>query len=359
MGIYSRRLASYMALEAHSQALTVRCYGPACLEDNVVAGLFNLAQEWPTNTHGLLPLRLLGFRPDVVHATSHIGPLWGPGRLVVTVHDLIFMQRPQDYNPIWLAVTRATLPRVLARALAIIADSQATSRDVERYFGINPAKLHVVYPGIDPLTPGRQGNKQEAALAGIGLGPTDCYIICLGPWVRRKNLPTVVEAFGRIAEDQPGLHLVITGTHAAGMKGPSPGETVALLPRQAQSRVHLVGFLEREQLYHLVGGAALLAYPSRIEGFGLPPLEAMSLGVPVVTSDAPVLLEVAGGAALNAPAADVEAWATAFRRVLNERGLAERLREMGLARSKRFSWNRCAEETISVYIEVAGLQATN
>lgn len=360
VGIYSRRLASYLALQARHEYLKLRCYGPACIEESRkperVAGMFNIAQEWPANTHVMLPLRLLSFRPDIVHATSHIGPLLGPGRLVVTVHDLIFMQRPEDYNPLWLAVTQASLPRVFARAAAIIADSQATSRDVERYFNIDPARLHVVYPGIDPSPPIRPDSKQDATLATIGLGPTERYIILLGPWVQRKNLSVVVEAFGRIAEHEPGLRLIITGTQAAGMKGTAPSETVAQLPGQIQSRVHLVGFLEREPLYRLIRAAALLAYPSRIEGFGLPPLEAMSLGVPVVASDTPVLLEVAGGAALHAPVGEVEAWAKAFSRVLNERGLAERLREAGFARSKMFSWDRCAEETISVYREVAGLR---
>lgn len=328
----------------------MRCYGPSCRPDTTPTNLRDVAQEWPLNTHGLLPLRLATFRPDIVHATSHIGPLWGPGKLVITVHDLIFMHRPADYNPLWLAVTRATLPRVLARASAIIADSHTTAGDITHFLNVPARKLHVVYPGIDPVPP---ASSRDEVLPGILSKPSlrrgERYIICIGPWVRRKNLTVVLRAFELVACEEQDLHLLITGTGAAGMKGASPEELASRLPGPVRKRVHCMGFIPRQELYSLLSGAALLAYPSRIEGFGLPPLEAMSMGVPVVTSEAPVLLEIAGGAALFAPVDDPQAWAQAFRRVLREPELARQLRQLGLARSNLFSWERCTKETVSVY----------
>lgn len=358
VGLYSRRLAAHLRAEAGNQHLDVRCYGPACQDATARSAIRHVAQEWPVNTHGLLPLRMAAFRPDIVHATSHIGPLWGPGRLVVTVHDLIFMRRPEDYNSLWLAITRATLPRVLARASAVIADSYATSHDLRRFLKVPARRLHVVYPGIDPV-PALEvaSDEMRTMLRSLGIGANGRYVICTGPWVMRKNLRVVLEAFLMVAPQEPDLHLVITGTEAKGMKGPSPSELVQHVAPSMQKRIHCVGFVERRHLYGLLGAAALLAYPSRMEGFGLPPLEAMSLGTPAVVSNVPVLREVTGGAALTAPVDDAGAWAQAFRRVLREPGLAAHLAKSGRIRSSDFSWQRCTLDTVGIYRQVAGVSS--
>lgn len=276
----------------------------------------------------------------------------------MTVHDLIFMHRPQDYNPLWLAITRATLPKVLARASAVIADSYATSWDLRRFLKVPARKIQVVYPGIDFVPVGAAASHEcSAMLRDMGVGANGRYIICTGPWVMRKNLRVVLEAFLMVAPQEPDLHLVITGTGAKGMKGPSPEELVRRVAPSMQKRIHCVGFVERRQLYGLLGAAALLAYPSRMEGFGLPPLEAMSLGTPAVVSDVPALREVTGGAALIAPVDDEGAWAQAFRRVLGEPGLASHMTASGRVRSSEFSWQRCTLGTVGVYRQVAGLSS--
>lgn len=350
VGIYSRRIASGLNEADREGKLHARCYGPACDDNQRPAGVRAIAQEWPVNTHGLLPLRLRRFHPDVVHSTSHIGPLWLPhGKLVVTVHDLIFMHRPHDYNASWLVVTRLTLPLVLARGSAIIADSHATAGDIRRFYRVPRRKTRVVYPGVDQPPPG-EGNTHGPPIV---LPPAARYILCTGPWVRRKNLRVVVEAFGLLGQREANLHLVITGRGASGMKGETPEQLVSSLPETLRDRVHCLGFVERARLDSLIKHAAVLAYPSRIEGFGLPPLEAMSRGVPVVISDIPVLAEVSGDAALTANVGDSQGWSAAFERILHDTQLQKRLSSAGLSRSKDFTWERCVSETIAVYHEVA------
>src|SRR5207244_1044139 len=148
-----------------------------------------------------------------------LGPTWGRGRRVVTVHDVIFRRYPEDYNKLWLAITRALLPRVLAGASAIIADSETTRADMARFYRVRPERVTVIYPGIDDiyrkpvLTALLESVLEELKLSGKR------YIICLGPWVQRKNLGVVVEAFQIISEQIENIVLVITGKPAAGMQG--------------------------------------------------------------------------------------------------------------------------------------------
>lgn len=334
---------------ARQQHLSLRCFGPACRPSHRTTSPLDMVQEWPLNTHGILPVRLARFRPQVVHATSHIGPVLGPGKLIVTVHDLIFRRHPEDYPRAWLAITNLLLPLVLRRSAAIVSDSHATAQDLYRFFPATKGKVRVVYPGLDAVSNIQITNTRsnlplrEPGLAGA------TYIMCVGPWSRRKNLPVVLRAFETLAEELPGVSLVVTGRASGGMKGAQPEELIALLRPETRQRIRSLGFVPRETLYALLSGASVLAYPSRIEGVGLPPLEAMSLGVPVVTSDVPVLREVAGGAALHVPADDPAAWAGAFRRIVLGPGLARSLSDKGRARGKEFSWNQCALETLAVY----------
>ena len=301
-------------------------------------------QEWPLNTQLALPVRLLRYKPIITHCTSHIGPIWGPGKLVVTVHDLIFRRYPHDYNPFWLFITRITLPTILRRAVAIVADSQATKNDIQHFYGVRTGKIVVIYPGVDEAYT-TQRHTMEAQ--------SNPYILCLGPWVRRKNLPVVVRAFEQIARQMPDLRLLISGEPSTGMKGYTAEELVGPLPEDIRSRVELLGYVARDDLPHLVGNATLLAYPSRWEGFGLPPLEAMLAGVPVVATRTPVVEEVTAGAADLCNPDNPGEWVKAFYRVVMDKNHAKRMVEAGLRRSAAFTWERCATQTASLYHRVA------
>jgi alpha-1,3-rhamnosyl/mannosyltransferase len=252
-----------------------------------------------------------------------------------------------------LTITNLLLPHVLKRSAAIISDSHATAGDLHRFYPFSRGKVRVVYPGLDAVEEHPDSATRVATqLAEYGINDAP-YILCVGPWSRRKNLPVVLRAFNMLADELPDVTLVVTGRGSGGMKGAQPEELISRLRPDTRRRVRSLGFVPRDKLYALLSKARLLAYPSRIEGFGLPPLEAMSMGVPVVASDVPVLREVAGGAALQVPADSPSAWAEAFRRILTQPRFAESLRAKGRARSSQFSWERCATETIAVYREVA------
>jgi glycosyltransferase involved in cell wall biosynthesis len=244
VGLYSKRLADELRAREHEFGLKLSTYGSAAGAATAKSGILALAQEWPTYTHGALPLALLRNRPNVVHSTSHIGPLWGPGKLIVTVHDLIFMRYPEDYSRGWLAMALLTLPRVLKRAKAIIADSHATKVDLERFFGVRPGKISVIYPGID-LAYSEAARRLHRRTADPSTGSAS-YILCLGPWVRRKNLEVAVEAFKRIAPRFPNVNLVITGIPARGMRGYTEASLLGDLPPKTRARVRLPGFVEQD-----------------------------------------------------------------------------------------------------------------
>ncbi len=358
VGLYSRKLAEHLKGLAAEGRISLMCYGPAC-SNSGAHRLMDTAQEWPTYTQGILPVQLALTRPQVVHSTSHLGPLAAPGKLIVTVHDLIFRRFPQDYNRIWLAITRAMLPSVLRRATAVIADSHTTVSDLRRFYNLHPDKVHVIYPGIDaeyrqPSGTGMVPSTRNSAALSEHHSEHP-YVLCLGPWVGRKNLHVVVQAFGILAERIENIEMVITGSSTRGMKGAQLEPEIARLPADVRARIRTVGFVENSVLKALVQGASVLAYPSRFEGFGLPPLEAMSAGVPVIAADIPVIREVTAGAALLADVNKPVQWADLLEAVVTNRQLAGRLSEDGKKRSTLFSWERCTLETVALYTHVAGM----
>ena len=151
----------------------------------------------------------------------------------------------------------------------------------------------------------------------------------------------------------PDLKLVVTGRPSSGMKGYTAEQLLGSLSAEVKSRVRLLGYVAKNELANLVKEASLLAYPSRWEGFGLPPLEAMSAGVPVVASDTPAVSEVTGGAAILVNPDDPVQWAAAMRRILHETSFRQELIERGKKRSATFTWEKCALQTAQLYHIVA------
>jgi glycosyltransferase involved in cell wall biosynthesis len=226
----------------------------------------------------------------------------------------------------------------------LITLSNSTRSDLLRLLPVTPERVVTVPLGAEdhfrPLPPG----EVAAACRRLGLGPRG-YVGFVGVVEPRKDVPALVEAFSRIAADFPGLQLAIAGP---------PGWGYAEVARRVATagpadRIRLLGYVPQQDLPAFYNGARAIVYPSRYEGFGLPVLEAMKCGAPIVTSDVSSLPEVTGTAALLVPPGDVDGLQGALRRVLGDEALARELSARGLQRSAAFTWEACARATVDVY----------
>ncbi len=288
---------------------------------------------------GWPPTELLATDADVLHATNFVLPPATRARGVVTVHDLAFLDRPE-----FLAPAQRDLPdlvrRSVARAAVVCTPSGAVAQQVARRLDI-PAERIVVTPlGVDPAW-SSTGPPSPALRATLGLPPR--YLLFVGAAQPRKGLDVLLDAHAA----QPGLApLVLAGPAGWSPAGWGPtgwGPTLT-----TSSRVHTVGYLDEADLRCVVAGAAALVLPSRDEGFGLPVLEAMAAGVPVVCSDLPALREVAGGLATLVPPGDPAALATALASV-EDAGRDPVSAAARQAHAARYTWQACAQATVHAY----------
>jgi glycosyltransferase involved in cell wall biosynthesis len=293
-----------------------------------------------------LPLLARQSRLDLLHGAVNISPAIAPCPTVVTVHDLSFMRYPQAFPPMQRAYLHSQVRRSVAAARRVIAVSQATKQDVVDLFGAPPDRIDVVYNGVDASFCPAPAAEVEAFRRRAGL--PERFILHLGTLEPRKNLVRLVQAFARVrAQDtgQPSVKLVL-----AGGKGWDYDAVFAEVSRQGlEQEVLFPGYVRDEELAWWYRAAALFVYPSLLEGFGLPVLEAMACGAPTVTSNLSSLPEVAGDAALLVDPTSVDALVEALLRLLADADLARELRGRGLAQAARFPWRRTAAETAAVY----------
>jgi glycosyltransferase involved in cell wall biosynthesis len=230
---------------------------------------------------------------------------------------------------------------------AVITASNHSRREIERYLGVSPARLSIIPDGVarrfHPL-PLEKAKNHVASRFGL----RTAYLLYVGALTRRKNLERALEAFSLITKQMPAVRFVLAGSRT--WQG-TPVEAIAVR-LGIEDRVVQTGPLADADLPPLYRGAVLFVFPSLYEGFGLPPLEAMACGTPVVCSNAASLPEVVGDAALMVDPTDVGGMAEAMRRVLADAELADDLRQRGLARAAQFTWERTARETVAVYERV-------
>jgi len=261
---------------------------------------------------------------DVLHCPTFRAPLRSPLPLVVTVHDLAVLRHPEAFNRWARNYGRLTLPQVARSAAAVIAVSEFTKGEVVELLGVAPERVHVVRHGVaspfEPEGPAADGD----------------YVLAVSTLEPRKNLARLLDGFSRAALDGTELRI-------AGAKG--WGDV-----RVEAERVRWLGEVEDEELARLYRGARCLAYVSLYEGFGLPILEAMACGAPVVTTAWGACAEVAGDAAVLVDALDPDAIAAGLAEALERH---EELAARGLERARAFSWERAASETAAVYREAA------
>jgi glycosyltransferase involved in cell wall biosynthesis len=284
---------------------------------------------------------------DVGVFPNYIVPLASPCPTISVVHDLAVYRTPELFTWRKRAVTRALLGRSVETAAAVATVSEASRRDIIDRLGVAPERVVLLPGAAHPAC----GPVPDAVVAAVRArhGLARPYILTVGTIEPRKNLLTLLAAFDELARegarsdggggDREQLDLVVVGG-----RGWRDRQLLDELEARAPlGRVHWLGYVSEPDLIALYGGARLFVYPSRLEGFGLPVLEAMSCGAPVVASDVPALREVAGDAATLVPPGDVPALVDAIGRVLSEPGRAARMRTLGQARALAFSWTRTAE----------------
>jgi len=298
-----------------------------------------------------LPVELITGPVDVFHSPDFtLPPVWR-ARAVLTVHDLSFLRVPECFTGALRRYLERVVPRSVRRADHVIADSHSTKRDLVELLGTPAGKVTVIHSGVEP--------RFRPITDRAALGPVrqrydlpERFIISVGTLQPRKNFATLVEAFARLKSEtgnwKPGarsLKLVI-----AGGRGWLYEEIFARVEALGlQGDVLFPGFVADEDLPALYNLAEAFVLPSLYEGFGLPPLEAMACGTPVVTSNVSSLPEVVGDAGLMVEPADVESLAAAIERVLEDGGLRREMVQRGLARAKEFTWERAARRLLGVY----------
>ncbi|MBI4879466.1 MAG: glycosyltransferase family 4 protein [Planctomycetes bacterium] len=280
---------------------------------------------------------------DVFHGLDARIPPRCPCPAVVTLHDLGPLERPEIAAAGFRGKKLAAYQVIAARSARIICVSDATRDAFRRAFDLPEERFAVIHHGLEPRFRPQTEQAVEAALRRLGIARP--YLLFVGLLSARKNCAALVRAFDRMAEAVPGLRLVLAGGRAHGFAEVEQ----ALAAARARARIVLLGFVEDELLPPLYAGARAFVFPGRNEGFGLPMLEAMACGAPVMAADTAVAREVAGGAALLADTGVEGAFAAALARICSERALAEELSARGALRAKEFSWQAAALRTLEVY----------
>ena len=285
---------------------------------------------------------------DVFHGPYFTVPFTTVGASVVTVHDLAYAHCPESFTWRFGVYWYGLIPAALRRATRIIAPSENTKADLVNIMGVAAERVCVTHEGVDPyfhevIT----REERQARLRAMGIHRP--YLFHVSGFARRKNVPVVLQAVRLLRDRGRSAHdLVLAG--GGGWSHRLKAEVAAL---GVEDAVHYVGHVTRDDLRALYAGAAALVYPSLYEGFGLPPLEAMACGVPVVAADTSSLPEVIGDAGLLVDPGDREAWAEAIDRVVTDPTMRDRLVERGRRRARAFSWDRTARQTLAVYQEAA------
>ncbi|HLF28108.1 MAG TPA: glycosyltransferase family 1 protein [Anaerolineae bacterium] len=295
-----------------------------------------------------LPRTLAQLQPELCHFTNSIAPLVLPCPFVVTLHDMSLFLCTDTQPAKSLLAVRTILPRIARQASAIITVSHSARQDILQVLHAPPEKVHVVYEAAAPEFHVIQ-DTPELDRVQRKYGLHDPFILCVGTIQPRKNLGRLVEAFAQVRRQGRREQLVLAGQF---------GWKYAGLLQQIEElgvsdAVRLTGYVPDADLPALYNLARVVAFPSLYEGFGLPVIEGMACGVPVITSNRSSMAELGSGAALLVDSMQPEALADGLSRLLSDATLRAELREAGLARAAEFSWARAAEETAKVYERVA------
>jgi glycosyltransferase involved in cell wall biosynthesis len=316
---------------------------------------------WPTNLRALsppgtllnrrwwavgLPLYLRRAGLDIFHGTNYEAPLWNSGCTVVTIHDLSLLLHADKHEERLARRARRRLPLVARRAAMIITATESVKREICEHLSVSADRV-----AVTPYAPRsilRSLSEAQAGEVRRRLGVEDQFILFVGTVEPRKNLPALVRAFAEVLTHTAFRPQLVI----AGRKGWLTEELDSLIARSGiGERLLLTGYVSEEELAALYSSCRMCVYPSLYEGFGLPPLEAMACGAPVITSNIETIVETVGTAARLVSPTDVQAIARAIAELLRDEKERRRLSQAGRERAARFTWEKTAHLTLEVYRE--------
>lgn len=295
-------------------------------------------------SHVLSARTLQKAKLDLFHAPANVFPLQYNGTTVVTVHDLAIYQHPEWFPPKQDFSVNVLVPKSLRKAKHVIAVSQSTANDIHKQFRIRPQQISVVHEGHEAVKP---VSKLTVHAVRKKFKLQEKYFLYIGTLEPRKNIAGMISAFDAVVKRKPrkfkDVQLVL-----AGAKGFQFKENYQAIQSVQRGSVRYLGYISKTDKAALLAGAQAFVFPSLYEGFGLPVVEAMAAGTPVVTSNIASLPEVAGKAALLINPKSSLALQQAFEKMLLTK-TRQRYSKLGKIQAKRFTWEQCAKATIKVY----------
>ncbi len=296
------------------------------------------------------PVDLFTGQVDVFHSPDYVLPHVRHGKAVVTIHDLSFLRYPEGAEPKLRRYLGKAVPRAVRRAELVLADSENTRNDIIELLGTSPEKVEVLYPGVEGrFRPVQDERLLSAARAVYGLDFP--FILTVGTLEPRKNHALLLNAYAVLRELPEVPHkLVIAGGEGWLYEGVLRRVEELSLERD----VVFLGFVPDEDLPALYSLADVFVFPSLYEGFGLPPLEAMACGTPVVASRSSSLPEVVGDAGLMVPPDNPRALAGTIHKLLNDQVLRQKLIERGVSQAQKFTWQRTGRRLLALYRSLLG-----
>jgi glycosyltransferase involved in cell wall biosynthesis len=331
--------AGFAALDQKNKEKIVKIPSVIGPKHGKIGGLFRFI--W---TQGIFRFGLS--RRDIVYVTTHHGILGGGIKQIITIHDLLALKFPSQHRLQYVYFT-FILPFLAKKAVVIITDSQNTKRDLHRYYKLPLNKIQVVYCGLDhsrfkiPENKDVVAVKQKHNLTG--------YFLMVGASYPHKNIGKAIQAFSKLTTSLPKLELVIVG----GKKN-YIHELQSEIRNSNIGRVRFIDYISPADLPAFYAGAIALVYPSLYEGFGLPPLEAMACGCPVIVANTSSLPEVCGDSAYYINPASVEDITGAMYTLATEENIRNKLQGKGLERAKLFNWDQTAVQIHDIISSVIG-----
>jgi glycosyltransferase involved in cell wall biosynthesis len=348
-GVYASRLADAMRPLLGSRLLTLSFAGgrPRGQHPTLVDRVHTLRRDlWWTQYAVLAAAKRGG--AGLLHVPLLVGPVHGRLPLILTMHDLAVLRSPEQFTPWFRNYARVLLPVLARRVARIITVSHASRLDILERLDVAEERVVAIHNGVGPEFYPRPTDDEHARRVRLRYGLPDAFVLTVGSIEPRKNLVRLLEAIHSLRETDARLHLV----HAGAPGWLATDVPAALDALGLRDRVSFVGYVASEDLPVVYSLARLFVYPSLFEGFGLPVLEAMACGVPVITSSVASLPEVAGDAARLVDPTSVGEIAHAITKVWSDESMRVDLSRRGIERAKLFSWERTARETLSVYEQV-------